>query len=165
MHELVVLLLILTAGLLLFSSVAYLLNHRPRRGSNGGTAGDEASAELSAGEKLKIRLAFGYSALLLLAHRAAMTYMLLSTDFNARDAQVFFGMSWWFLDPLAGFPIIFGTLPFAKDMPLPRFINSYYVPLSLILYGAVIYGLWRLSRRAFFSPGAQVSGTEEKTRR
>ena len=126
------------AGLGFFWAVAYLAGSRP--GAEKTDAG---------GKKVKVRLAFGYAVLVLLAHRAAMTYMLLSTDFSSRDAQAFFGMSWWFLDPVAGFPIIFGTMPFTKDMPLPRFINSYYVPLSILLYGGLIYGLWRLSCHAF----------------
>lgn len=116
-------------------------------------AGNRTVLEKEGGRKrLKIRFAFGYAVLVLAAHRAAMTYMLLTMDFSKRDVQEFFGMSWWFLDPLAGFPIIIGSLPFAKSMLMPRFINNYYIPLSILLYAGFIYGLWLLSRHAFAAP-------------
>jgi hypothetical protein len=35
---------------------------------------------------------------------------------------------------------------------MPRFIDSYYIPLSILLYAGLIYGLWRLSRHAFAAP-------------
>lgn len=158
MDALVTLLLLLTAALLLYISMLYLFRNGPRLGQAGETPADEAAARLLARKKLKVRLAFGYATLALLAHRAAITYMLLSSDFNKRDEQAFFGMSWWFIDPLAGFPIIIGTLPFVKDMPMQRFIHSYYVPLAIILYGAIIYGLWRLSRHAFAAPETRAKG-------
>ena len=147
MNALATLLILLAAALLLYISVLYLFRNGPRLETADGAA---------SGQKLKVRLAFGYASLALLAHRAAMTYMLLSSDFTKRDEQAFFGMSWWFIDPLAGFPIIIGTLPFVKDMPMQRFIHGYYVPLAIILYAAIIYGLWRLSRRAFAAPGPRA---------
>jgi hypothetical protein len=149
MDALVTLSLLLAAALLLYFCVLYLFKNGPRLGK---------AAEATAGQKLKVRLAFGYAALALAAHRAAITYMLLSSDFNKRDEQAFFGMSWWFIDPLAGFPIIIGTLPFVKDMPMQRFIHNYYVPLAVILYGGIIYGLWLLSRRAFAAPKPRAEG-------
>jgi len=149
MNAIITLSLILLAALLLFVSAAYLVNNRPRAEKAGGPAPDEAAAGRLARKRLKTRLAFGCSALILVAHRAVMTYSLLSADFTDRHMQEGFGMSWWFLDPLAGFPIMLGTLPFAKDVPLPRFIDNYYVPLSILLYAGIIYGLWLLSRHAF----------------
>ena len=154
MDALVKLLLLLAAALLLYFCVLYLFRNGPRLEGTGAAPADEAATKLLAGKKLKVRLAFGYAALALLAHRAAVTYMLLSMNFANRDEQAFFGMSWWFLDPLAGFPIIIGTMPFVKDMPLQRFIHGYYVPLAVIIYGAIIYGLWRLGRHAFAAPAA-----------
>ncbi len=115
--------------------------------------GNRTGLEKEDGRKrLKIQFAFWYAVLVLAAHRAAMTYMLLTMDFSKRDAQEFFGMSWWFLDPLAGFPIVLGSLPFAKNIPMPRFIDNYYIPLSILLYAGFIYWLWLLSRHAFAAP-------------
>ena len=148
------------AALLFFVSVSYLVGNRPGAGTPGAPASGEAELKRLGRKKLLTRLAFGYSALLLFAHRVAMTRLYLSMDFNDRSAQAGFGMSWAFLDPLAGFPIIFGTMPFTKDMPMPRFINGYYIPLSIMLYAAIIYGLWRLSRHAFVSPKPQASAGE-----
>lgn len=153
MNALVTLLLLAAAALLLYISVLYLFKNGPRQGK---------SADVPPGQKLKVRLAFGYASLALLAHRAAVTYLLLSSDFTSRDEQAFFGMSWWFIDPLAGFPIILGTMPFVKDMPLPRFIHGYYVPLAVILYSAIIYGLWRLSRGAFAPSKPPAEGEQVK---
>ena len=152
MTAVITLVLLLTALLTLFYSVAYLVNNGPRLGKMNEAELDGTAAKLLAERKMKVRLAFGCAALMLLAHRAYMTHMLMYIDFSNRDAQAFFGMSWWFMDPLAGFPVILGTMPFAKDMLMPRFINSYYIPLAIAIYSVIIYGLWRLARHAFASP-------------
>lgn len=158
MNAILTLLFILTAALLLFISVAYLINNRPRAQRAGGAAPDEEAVKLLARKRLRTRLAFGCSALILIAHRAAMTYMFMSMDFNNTNVQEGFGMSWWFLDPMAGFPIVIGTLPF--NLTMPRLINNYYIPLSILLYSGFIYGLWLLSRHAFAAPG-QSKGDRE----
>lgn len=154
MNALITLSLILLAALLLFVSVAYLVNNKPRPQKAGAPAPDAAVVARLAGKRLRTRLAFGCSALILLAHRAAMTYMILSLDFNDTNALEGFGMSWWFLDPVAGFPIVLGSLPF--NMPMARLMNEYYIPLSMMIYGALIYGLWRLSRHAFAASGPKA---------
>jgi hypothetical protein len=149
MNAIFTLSLIAAAALLLFLSVSYLINNRPRAERPGGAVPDEEADKRLLRVRLRTRLAFSCSVLILLAHRAAMTYMLLSMDFRDRNVQEGFGMSWWFLDPVAGFPIIIGTLPLA--LPMPRLIANYYIPFSLLLYAGIIYGLWLLSRHAFAS--------------
>lgn len=147
MNAIITLSLILAAGLLLFVSVAYLINNRPRGRNAAGASPDAAAVKRLAGKRLRTRLAFGCSVLILLAHRAAVTYMLLSMDFKDTNVQEGFGMTWWFLDPVAGFPIIIGSLPF--ELSLPRLIDNYYIPLAIMIYAGIIYWLWLLSRHAF----------------
>ncbi len=138
MKDNIILLLALAAIPLFMLSVAYLFSaaNAARRGP------------LPPGRRLKARLAFGCAAFILAAHRAAMTWMLLSMDFNDRNVQEGFGMAWWFIDPLAGFPVILGTLPFTDKMPVPQFITGVYIPLAILLYAGIIYLLWLAGRRA-----------------
>lgn len=150
MNAILALSLILAAALAFFVSVAYLINNRPRPQKAGGNPPDEAAVRRLARKRLKTRLAFGCAVLILAAHRAAMTYMLMSMDFKDTNVQEGFGMSWWFLDPLAGFPIVIGTLPL--NLTMPRLIANYYIPLSIMIYAGIIYGLWLLSRHAFTAP-------------
>jgi len=147
MNAILTLSLILAAALLLFVCVAYLINNRPRAPKAGGKAPDQAAVERLARKRVKTRLAFGCSVLILAAHRAAITYMLLSMDFKDSNIQEGFGMTWWFLDPVAGFPIVLATLPL--NLTMPQLISNYYVPLSILLYAGIIYVLWLLSRHAF----------------
>ena len=139
-------------SLLLFFCFAFLVGNRPGAGSPA--APPDGAAERPARRRRFVKLAFWYSAGALAVHRGALAWLYSTMDFTDPNTQAGFGMSWWFLDPLAGFPIIFGTAPFARDIPTDKFMRFLYQPLSFLLYAGYIYGLWRLARHAFARPAA-----------